>query len=111
YEPIFAKCEKLWREAAIKGGAEVATVGLEPIPNAESDQDRRKLQGLIENFKQTNSAPAWIVLIGHGTDDGKEAKFNLRGPDFSVAEVAEQMKTARRPLVIVSPSSCSDSFM
>lgn len=111
YEPIFTKCEKLWREAAIKGGAEVATIGLEPIPNVESDQDRRKLQGLIENFKQTNSSPAWIVLIGHGTDDGKEAKFNLRGPDFSAAELAEWLKPARRPLVIVNTSSCSGGFI
>ncbi len=25
--------------------------------------------------------PLWLVLIGHGTFDGREAKFNLRGPD------------------------------
>ena len=29
------------------------------------------------------------VLIGHGTFDGKEAKFNLRGPDFSATELAD----------------------
>jgi hypothetical protein len=111
YEPIFAKCEKLWREAAIKGGAEVATIGLDAIPNAESDQDRRKLQGIIENFKQTNAAPAWIVFIGHGTDDGKEAKFNLRGPDVSANELAEWLKPAQRPLIIVNTASCSGAFI
>lgn len=111
YEPIFAKCEKLWREAALKGGAEVVTIGLEAIPNAESDQDRKKFQGIVENFKQTNSAPAWIVLIGHGTDNGKEAKFNLRGPDFSAAELAEWLKPAQRPLVIVNTASCSGAFI
>src|SRR5262245_9287731 len=56
YEPIFAESAKLWREAALKGGAEVAVVGVEKIPNSESDQDKRKLQSLIENFKETNSA-------------------------------------------------------
>lgn len=111
YEPIFAKCEKLWREAALKGGAEVATVGLEAIPNVESDHDRKKLQGLVENFKQTNSAPAWIVFIGHGTDNGKEAKFNLRGPDVSAAELAEWLKPAQRPLIIVNTASCSGAFI
>jgi hypothetical protein len=111
YEPIFAKCEKLWREAAIKGDAEVVTIGLDPIPNAESDQDRRKLQGIIENFKQTNAAPAWIVFIGHGTDDGKEAKFNLRGPDVSANELAEWLKPAQRPLIIVNTASCSGAFI
>jgi len=111
YEPIFAKCEKLWREAALKGGAEVVTVGLEEIPNVESDHDRNKLQGLIDNIKQTNSAPAWIVFIGHGTDNGKEAKFNLRGPDVSAAELAEWLKPAQRPLVIVNTASCSGAFI
>jgi hypothetical protein len=111
YEPIFAKCEKLWREAALKGGAEVATIGLDTIPNLESDHDRKKLQELIENFKHTNAAPAWIVFIGHGTDDGKEAKFNLRGPDFSAAELAEWLKPAQRPLIIVNTASCSGAFI
>jgi hypothetical protein len=111
YEPIFAKCEKLWREAAQKGGAEVATIGLDLIPNAESDQDRKKLQTFIENFKQTNSAPAWIVFIGHGTDNGKEAKFNLRGPDVSAAELADWLKPAQRPLIIVNTASCSGAFI
>jgi hypothetical protein len=111
YEPIFAKCEKLWREAATQGGAEVATIGLDSIPSAESDQDRRKLQSLIEKFKHTNAAPAWIVLIGHGTDDGKEAKFNLRGPDVSADELAEWLKAAARPLIIVNTASSSGAFI
>jgi hypothetical protein len=111
YEPIFAASEKLWREAALKGGAEVVTIGLEPIPNAESDQDRKKLKEVIENLKQTNSAPAWIVFIGHGTDNGKEAKFNLRGPDVSAAELAEWLKPAQRPLVIVNTASASGAFI
>ena len=33
--------------------------------------------------------PLWIVLIGHGTSDWREAKFNLRGPDVSDAELAD----------------------
>jgi hypothetical protein len=111
YEPIFAESAKLWREAAMKGGAEVAIVGQERIPNAESDQDKKKLQSLIENFKATNSTPAWIVFIGHGTDNGKEAKFNLRGPDVSAQELVEWLKPAQRPLVIVNTSSSSGAFI
>ena len=95
YEPIFAKSEKVWRAAALKGGADVITIGLDAIASPESDHDRRKLQAKIETFKQTNAAPAWIVLIGHGTDNGKEAKFNLRGPDVSAAELAEWLKHRR----------------
>jgi hypothetical protein len=111
YEPIFAECAKLWREAALKGGAEVAVVGLEKIANPESDADKKKLQSLIENFKATNSTPAWVVLIGHGTDNGKEAKFNLRGPDVSAAELADWFKPAQRPLIIVNTASSSGAFI
>jgi hypothetical protein len=111
YEPIFAKCEKLWREAALRGGAEVVTIGLDSIPSAESDQDKKKLQAAIDNFKLTNSAPAWIVFIGHGTDNGKEAKFNLRGPDVSAAELADWLKPVQRPLIIVNTASSSGAFI
>ena len=36
---------------------------------------------------------AFVVLIGHGTWDGKLAKFNLPGPDMSAAEFAAILKT------------------
>ena len=34
----------------------------------------------------------FIVLIGHGTFDGKVAKFNLRGPDMTPADFAALLK-------------------
>ncbi len=111
YEPIFANCEKLWREAALRGGAEVHTIGLGPVASPESDEDRRAFQKALEPLSQTNPTPAWIVLIGHGTDNGKEAKFNLRGPDFSAAELAAWLKPAQRPLVIVNTASSSGAFL
>ena len=111
YEPIFAESAKLWREAARKGGAEVLMVGTEKISDAESDQDKTKLKSLVENFRQTNAAPGWIVMIGHGTDNGKEAKFNLRGADVSAQELADWLKPAQRPLVIVNTASSSGAFI
>jgi hypothetical protein len=51
------------------------------------------------------------VLIGHGTFDGKEAKFNLRGPDLSDTELAEWLKPCRRPLAVIDCSSCSAPFL
>lgn len=111
FKPVFDKEESLWRAAATRGGAEVITVGLEAIPDAKSDADRKKVQEVLGRFKETNAAPAWIVMIGHGTDNGKEAKFNLRGPDFSAAELAEWLKPANRPLVIVNTASASGAFI
>jgi hypothetical protein len=51
------------------------------------------------------------VLIGHGTFDGREAKFNLRGTDIAAAELAEWLKPFRRPLAIIDTSSSSAPFL
>jgi len=51
------------------------------------------------------------VLIGHGTFDGKEAKFNLRGPDLSAAELADWLKPVRRPLAVINCASSSGPFI
>jgi hypothetical protein len=51
------------------------------------------------------------VLVGHGTFDGKEAKFNLRGADLSASELADWLKPFQRPLAIVDTSSASAPFL
>ena len=33
-------------------------------------------------------APLWLVLIGHGTYDGRVARFNLRGADVTEKDMA-----------------------
>jgi len=39
----------------------------------------------------------WLVLIGHGTFDGKEAKVNLRGPDLSAADLVGMVEAVPPP--------------
>jgi hypothetical protein len=53
----------------------------------------------------------WLVLIGHGTFNGKESKFNLRGPDFSAIEMAEWLKPFRRPVAFINCASASAPFI
>jgi hypothetical protein len=53
----------------------------------------------------------WIVLIGHGTFDGREAKFNLAGPDISAKELAELLKPIQRPLILINTASASAPFI
>jgi hypothetical protein len=55
--------------------------------------------------------PLWIVLLGHGTYDGKTAKFNLRGPDISAEDLAASLAEANRPQVIINCSSSSGPFV
>ena len=53
----------------------------------------------------------WIVLLGHGTFDGKEAKFNMAGPDLSAAQAAELLRPIQRPLVLINCTSASAPFI
>lgn len=53
-----------------------------------------------------------IVLIGHGTFDGKVAKFNLPGPDMTPADFASALKRfASRKIVFVNTASASGPFV
>src|SRR6185369_7859720 len=73
--------------------------------------DFKLLQQAIADQPKQSPAQLWLVLIGHGTFDGKEARFNLRGPDVSSAELAEWLQPFRRPLVVINTASCSGPFL
>jgi len=54
----------------------------------------------------------FIVLIGHGTFDGKVAKFNLPGPDMTPADFAPLLKRLKsRHLAFINTASASGPFM
>lgn len=52
-----------------------------------------------------------IVLIGHGTYDGLEAKFNLVGPDLSASEWAALLKPLPGLLVMVDSTAASFPYL
>ena len=54
----------------------------------------------------------YVVLIGHGSFDGKTAKFNLPGPDMSGADFAAQFKRLpTKQIVFVDTASASGPFI
>jgi len=111
YGREFAKWADRWADAAAKASAELLVVGRDEASTSAADKQR--LQSLLDaQLKQpAQSKPLWLVFIGHGTHDGKEAKFNLRGPDVSDAELAEWLKACRRPLAVIDCSSSSAPFL
>jgi hypothetical protein len=52
-----------------------------------------------------------VLLIGHGTSEGDEAKFNLVGPDLSAAEWAALVKPIPGRLVFVNATAGSFPFL
>src|SRR5437867_1688202 len=98
YGQQFRQWAGRWEGAAKRGGAEFTRIGLD---ESGKTTDRDLLQKRLADSKGENSEPLWLVLIGHGTFDGKTARFNLRGPDVTATELAQWLKPVSRPLVII----------
>lgn len=107
YGRAFDRWAGRWRTAAEKGAADLIRIGNDP-DQASTDHDR--LRQTLEACAQGQS-PLWLVLIGHGTFDGREAKFNLRGPDVSDTELAGWLAPIQRPIVVIDCASSSGSFL
>lgn len=108
YGKAFEKAADQWQAAARKGGAAFECIGR---ASEGREQDRDKLRAFLTDTPRTGTAPLWIVLIGHGTDDGREARFNLRGPDVTAKELAEWLAPVKRPAAVINCASSSAAFI
>lgn len=60
----------------------------------------------------TSEDAVYVVLIGHGSFDGKTAKFNLPGPDISASDFNTQFrKLPTKQIVFVDTTSSSGPFV
>lgn len=98
-----------WKQAAQRGHARLNTIGVDE-PGDTNDHDLLK-QRIEDEAKAGGHEPLWLVLIGHGTFDGKTARFNLRGPDVSSSELAAWLASMERPLAVVNCASASGPFI
>ena len=53
----------------------------------------------------------WLVLIGHGTFDGRESKFSAEGPDFDVKQLAGWLKPLKQEVAVIHTASASGGFL
>ena len=108
YAELFSAWAGLWKQAAAKGGLRARVIGQEE-PGAPDDRTLL-LNALAEEVSRPGGE-LWLVFIGHGTYNGRAAKFNLRGPDISARELAAALKPCRRPLVVIQCASASGPFL
>lgn len=107
-EPEFAPDIALQLEAWAKASAQATA---KHLAITDSESDRERVKSALEAEPKTGPGEIWIVLVGHGTFDGKEAKLNLRGPDLSATDLAEWLKPFERPLAIIDTTSSSAPFL
>jgi hypothetical protein len=75
------------------------------------ENDRTRLMNVLKDEVARPDGELWLVFIGHGTFDGRSAKFNLRGPDISADDLAVALQSCRRPLAVVQCASASGPFI
>jgi hypothetical protein len=104
----FAAWAGQWQHAATRARAATVTIGLD---TNTPPHDRDTLREALARERKEGPAELWLVLLGHGTFGGREAKFNLRGPDISTSNLVEWLKPFRRPVGVIDCSAASAPFM
>ncbi|TWT60468.1 hypothetical protein [Rubinisphaera italica] len=109
YETMFVEWSRRWERAAIKSQSQYQVIGTQ---NSTADeQDRDALSRILKSMSLETPETLWIVLIGHGTFDGSKAKFNLRGPDITAAELNEQLSAISCRIAFINCASASGPFI
>ena len=107
YAGVFAEWIADWQKAATTATAKLTTIGA----LAEDTDAVKKLEAALLAESKEAAEPLWLVLLGHGTATGGDAKFNLRGDDVSAARIDEWLKPFTRPVVIVCAFSTSGAWL
>jgi hypothetical protein len=105
-EPDYDQRFKMWTED-IDGSLKKAGGDAKVFTLQAPTRDKVQAQ-FAEIARQAKPDDALVVmLIGHGSYDGVEYKFNIPGPDLSGAEIASLLDhvPAGRQLVVVTTSS------
>lgn len=104
YGQRFEKQVAAWKSACEKASVPVSVIG-------KDDKDAVALETALKKAAAKSTGQFWLVLIGHGTFDNREVKFNLRGPDVTAKQLAEWLKPVQRELVVIHAASASAGFM
>jgi len=108
YGTGFIHQAEIWSNACLQGGARETTIGL---GTQSSTNDSELIKQTLAVEPKSGPGQLWLVLLGHGTFDGKEARFNLRGPDISPADLASWLHPFKRPIAVIDTASASGPFV
>jgi hypothetical protein len=87
----------------------VLTDTTKPAAAATAENVRRAIASI--GARMSRDDLLFLVLIGHGTFDGTDAKFNLVGRDLESAEWADLLRPLTGRVVLVNTASASFPFL
>ncbi len=105
YATAFSQWSSNWQKACAAAGAKAAVIestDKEALPH---------LHQTLEAEPTSTTDELWLVLLGHGSFDGKDGKFNLAGDDLSASDLAAWLKPFHRPVIVVCSFSASGAFL
>jgi len=120
-EPEHAELFQRWATTLVDGAGKLGVekpIYLSEKPEADPKRitgrsSKEEIVKAFESFKAAGEDDVvFIVLIGHGTFDGKVAKFNLPGPDMTAADFEPLLKPIKsRHIAFVNTASASGPFV
>ena len=109
YGKRYAEEAGQWQEACAKAAVACEVIGL--APEVKDKPDATLLQERLQRAAAEPKRSLWLVLIGHGTFDGRDSKFNLRGPDINGTDLASWLKPMTGELAVIQTASASAPFL
>jgi len=106
YKEQFNSWAEAWKNAA--SHTKLTVIGLD---NAKAKSKVQLKQAIEDSAIDSQLQEVWLVLIGHGTFDGKRAKFNLHGSDVQADELESWLDPVKKRLVVLNCSSSSSPFI
>lgn len=106
YTQQFSEWGDTWQQASEAGGHSVSRL-------TPSDDQKQRLIEKIEALPPSPHQTSWLILIGHGTFDGRTSRFNLQGPDLTPEELKAVLdhRPAEEEWVIIQASAASGPFL
>jgi hypothetical protein len=108
---VFVDAAANWEKAALTASANFVRIGSAPSTGTNATNDLQEFRAAMARESMNTSNDLWIALVGHGTFDGRETKFNLRGPDLSANDLSNLLAAVHRPAAIINGASSSAPFI
>ena len=118
-EASYAEQYAQWRQAAVTALIEKLAFGEDRIVtlfeggDASHEATAANVRKTLGSFKGRVNADdlVFVLLIGHGSFDGTDAKFNLVGPDLSSVEWGALLKPIAGRVVVIDTTAASFPFL
>ncbi len=104
YENNFRELAQGWEKAGEEAGFIVARVS-----EAEGEVSPKAI--FFDKIKRAPAGPLWVVFIGHGAFDGRQAKLQIQGLDITEQELVEAFADRGGELVFLHLGSASGGLV